>query len=310
MNFHTINYWSNRSYILKQRVPFYLDGFYNNEVTGSTLSVKDIDCNEWFKEFCELINSLIGEKYFPVCRLSDGEYTFICGSQPPIKSNIISQLFSVTYYYIKSIFSNGDLNAATRKGVSSGNYNKDEIEKNIITYLKNLKDISNTGILALHLTYSNNPFQERFHFALNKTFRKNNIQITNDNYYPFYFVYAYLLTDSFLDRIKNKNILIITGSNEEKIIKVKQYFKNIEVNSIEFYKISPNKSLYDTIEIDSIVNKNIDICFVAAGIGKPNILVQLEPLNCPCIDVGFMYEVWANPELGYNRPWCSKNYKQ
>ena len=45
-----------------------------------------------------------------------------------------------------------------------------------------------------------------------------------------------------------------------------------------------------------------EIAFIGAGVGKFNITSQLEPLNIPCIDVGFVFEVWANEENKWKRP--------
>ena len=47
------------------------------------------------------------------------------------------------------------------------------------------------------------------------------------------------------------------------------------------------------------------MALVGAGIGKSNILVQMESLNVPCIDAGFVFEVWANPENKWNRAVCA-----
>jgi hypothetical protein len=298
-----------KSMIMDVLIPFYIDGFYNNEITGHVLSVRDKDCNQWFEEYTQLFNDANPKRFFPICRLSDGEYTFLCGPQPPIKDNFIAQIASSIRFYLKKWSSKGALNAATSKGVSSGNYDKNEISVSKTNYLRNLGEISRSGILALHLTYAKTPFQERFHYALSRVFAQNNITITEQNYYPFYFVYAYFLTDAFTQFIRSKKVLIITGADENKTEKVRNYFAGLGVSSVHFYKISSNRSLYDNIDVSSLLPLDIDICFVAAGIGKPNIMVQLKPLSCTCIDVGFMFEVWANPELAYKRPWCARYYK-
>ena len=61
-------------------------------------------------------------------------------------------------------------------------------------------------------------------------------------------------------------------------------------------------SLYDKISIDKFIGK-VDFVIIGAGIGKPNIMVQLEKLNVPCIDAGFIFEVWANTNK-WNRSFC------
>ena len=46
-----------------------------------------------------------------------------------------------------------------------------------------------------------------------------------------------------------------------------------------------------------------DIAFIGAGVGKFNIFHQLEDLKIPCIDIGFVFEVWANEENKLLRPY-------
>ncbi len=304
-----LRFWERKSKILDKMIPFYIKGFYNDEVTGYTLAVKEIDCDDWFQEFKHLLTNTGERKFLPVCRLSDGEYTFICGNQPPIKKNIRSQILSSLKYYFNTLKPLRDFEAGASGVYHSGAYTRKEIKEFLPNYLKNLRRISEEGILALHLTYTASPFQERFHFAIKKVFDHHKIEITDQNYFPFYFVYAFFQTEAFFEAIRNKNLLIVTGADDAKIAMVKDYFLGLGVNSIQFSRISVNRSLFDTVDLKSVKN-TVDFCFVAAGIGKPNIMVQLTSLNCVCIDVGYIFEVWANPEIGYNRPWGAKNYKK
>ena len=304
-----LKFWERKSKILDKIIPFYIKGFYNDDVTGYTLALEEIDCNEWFRKFIQVLTNHNERGFLPVCRLSDGEYTFICGNQPPMEKKNLFQIFSILKYYLNKLKPIRDFEAFTSGIYHSGAYSRNEIKEFLPNYLQNLKQISEAGILALHLTYSVKPFQERFHFALKKVFNHYDIKITNQNYYPFYFVYAFFHTEEFFNAIKKKNILIITGANKEKIDKVRNYFNGLEVNNIEFLKISAKRSLFDKIDLKSLETQQVDFCFIAAGIGKPNIMVQLKPLNCICIDVGYIFEVWVNSELGYKRPWGSKNHK-
>lgn len=298
-----------KSKILPHLIPFYLHGFYNDVTTGHTLALEDIDCSDWFQIFIKKLTQQKEKKFFPICRLSDGEYTFICGNQPPIKNFLLTQILSSIKFCFENIKPKRQFEAGESGIYHSGKYLRKEISEYLPNYLNNLKELSEVGILALHLTYSRNPFQERFHFALNKIFETFGIKINANNYFPFYFVYAFFQTNEFYQYIKHKNVLFITGSDEQKMKLVEKKFMNFGAKYIEFYSISSNRSLFDILDLRSIKNKNVDICFVAAGIGKPNIMVQLKPLECICIDVGYMFEVWANENLAYNRPWCSKNFK-
>ena len=64
--------------------------------------------------------------------------------------------------------------------------------------------------------------------------------------------------------------------------------------------------MFDIINVQPYVGK-VDLAFVGAGIAKPHILLQMRDLNVPCIDAGFVFEVWANPENKWKRPFCAND---
>jgi hypothetical protein len=54
------------------------------------------------------------------------------------------------------------------------------------------------------------------------------------------------------------------------------------------------------VPVERFIGK-VDLCVFGAGIGKPAILSQLKPLNVPCIDAGYVMEVWANSSVASSR---------
>jgi len=129
----------------------------------------------------------------------------------------------------------------------------------------------------------------------------NNIYITSDNYFPFYFVYAALRGNERHRIFNNRSVLILHSARGEKKERIISSLKKEGVSNIEWIEISPSKSLFDKIEIDQFIGK-VDLAFIGAGVGKPNILVQLVKLNVPCIDAGFVFEVWADDNNKWLRP--------
>ena len=61
--------------------------------------------------------------------------------------------------------------------------------------------------------------------------------------------------------------------------------------------------------MNSIIDSNYDLIFVAAGVGKPNIFNQLTSVNCPIIDVGHFVDIWSGKKLKEIRPY-TKNFNQ
>lgn len=271
-----------------------------NETQSYVISPKEIDSVKWYEDFKNKVIS--NNEYLPICRFSDGEYEFLFNDKLPVFEFNSRFLKGLVYFLKKKILSK-NFQAETIKGVSSGKYTRIEKIKSINNYKNNIKEISNNGYLALHLTFAKEPFQQKWHPSIKDFLVTQNIVLSVDNYAPFYFVYNLLSSKDRFDLFKNKNILLITSeSNKVEIVRAK--IVEYGASSVSFVAISQNRSLFDIINIENYLNK-IDIVLLAAGIGKVNILTQLKPLNATCIDIGYMYEVYANPEIGLNRPFCT-----
>ena len=296
---------NSKSIILPELIPLNIPGFYkySQSETANVLSFTKLKSEDWFKEFVNVIETKLGKEYFPVMRMSDGEYTFLLGQQFPYKQGYtISQYVRKLLIVLRNkLFKKKHFQAATLPGVSSGRYNLQEINKQQDKIIEQIKFIAKYGVLALHLTYPLKPFQEHFHLPLKQWFDKNNIKLTKNNYYPFYFVYALLRGEQKQKILKDKNVLVLHSANGEKRDKIKLSLKNEGVNDILWHEISVSRSMYDKINLIPDYF-NVDIAFIGAGVGKFNIIAQLAPLNIPCIDAGFVFEVWANDENIWKRP--------
>jgi len=238
-------------------------------------------------------------------RMSDGEYAFLLGEKFPYFSfdnNIFSYLKDCISIFKSKYIHKNSFNAATLPNVSSGNYKFEEINKQRRNIAKKIREISLKGVLALHLTYPRKPFQEHYHYPLKKWFIKNGIKLTNENYYPFYFVYALLRGPSKNRILENKNVLILHSAKGEKRNKIIESLHKENVSSVIWHEISSNRSMFDKIDLKEKYFE-ADIAFIGAGVGKFNIFSQLEDLKIPCIDIGFVFEVWANEENKLLRPY-------
>ena len=234
--------------------------------------------------------------------MSDGEYQFILGDAPPVyHSNLLPFIKSYLGYLLRKLKKNSNFKAATLPGVSSGTYTKSEIQTVMKQYARWMKSIAEKGILALHLTYSKKSFQDKFHYPLKKWFDNNNIILNEDNYYPFYFVYGIFRGEERKRILKNRSVLIVHSAEGEKREKIIESLYKEGIKDVKWLTISPSRSLFDEINVDKYIGE-IDIVFLGAGVGKPNILMQLEKLSVPCIDAGFVFEVWAKEENKWLRP--------
>jgi hypothetical protein len=167
-----------------------------------------------------------------------------------------------------------------------------------------VRQINQKGILALHLSYGQILFQERYFPALRRWLADNHIFLTATSYVPFYFVYAAFTGPRRSELLRNRRVLVVNGARGSKRRQIELGLQREGVAEILWYQISQQRSLYDRLNLTPFLGR-VDLAVVGAGIGKPNILCQMESLQVPCLDVGYIFEVWADPENRWKRPFCA-----
>jgi len=170
-------------------------------------------------------------------------------------------------------------------------------------YAELLREISERGILAIHLTYGQSFGQGHFQ-QLASWLDRYGIGLTDRNYVPLPFVYAAFTGHRRSELLQGKRLLAVTHADPKKRASVEAALAREGVADVYWLEISGRKSLYDSIDPSPYVNR-VDLAVVGAGVGKPNILARLEPLQVPCIDVGFVFEVWAQPKRARWRDFCA-----
>lgn len=290
--------------ILPHSIDFRLPGYATG--VGRTLALRERDCAEWLDELEARVQTAItGRRFLPVCRMSDGEFKFVVGEQPesvrlPLSERLRRRLWRLAF----QVMQRGGFGARTRPGVPSGRYSRAEWQRAQSEYPGLVRQIAGQGILALHLSYGAVPFQEHYFAAFGEWLRAHDIRLTDENYYPFYFVYALLSGPSARRIIRGRRILLVNAADAAKRQRIETTLRGLGASEIHWKEISAARSLFDTIDVSDLHGR-VDLAFVGAGVGKPNILLQLAPLSVPAIDAGYMFEVWADPSLAASRAFCS-----
>ena len=207
------------SRILPFSVPLRIPGFINHYYPGlETLAPCPIQSEEWFEKFTDRVIQSLGRQYYPVCRMSDGEYRFLLGYQPldanwPLSARLKNRLRRcINYLNTDKSFSAGGLSDKGERLYDSGRYSEEEIESIRDEYTQCLCEIAYTGTMALHLTHGTlQPFQQHYFAGLGRWLKENCIVIGIENYVPFYFVYALLQGPKKSLIIENKRILVVHG---------------------------------------------------------------------------------------------------
>jgi hypothetical protein len=296
-----------KSKILTKEIEFYIPEFnkYYPKNYSKCLALRERDCAKWFEEFVEKVNKAIGKKYFPIMRISDGEFLFLLGkTAPDFRISMLQKIKIYASDLKRLILKGGGINAYTEGHYNSGSYTSREWREARLKSPEMIKNISKDGILALHLNYVEEPFAERYYPVLDKWLIDNNININEDNYYPFYFVYALLVGSKRSLLFKNRNVLVINSAVGEKKTQIIETIKNEGATKVFWCPISSDRSLYDRIEVSLFVGK-VDISIIGAGIGKGNIIQQCKVLQVPCIDAGFIFEIWFDKKNSFKRVYCA-----
>jgi hypothetical protein len=255
--------------------------------THVQLQINDISFEDNYNIFREKLMSAINKKYFPIYRMADGEFKFVQEISSNRKCNRILRLWTTN-------------NIQTCWGED---YTQEELKNLENQYANDLREISLTGLLALHFIDFDN-----YHHPYYKLYKKiadwfDSISIKFDpsTITSFYYIYIILTGPDRSLLLRHKRILIFTSVDNSKRVKINNYLLNGEgVQGVEFYPISPSKSMLEKLDLSRIKSKP-DLILIGAGIGSSNILAQLKPLQTLCIDAGIVIERYADSSLSKSR---------
>lgn len=134
----------------------------------------------------------------------------------------------------------------------------------------------------------------------------HNVELTNENYLPFYVVYAYLTSEDFGNLVNGKKICII--SSECNMDACKQWFARFHsYPNILFAEIPDSyvATRWESIKEKTLnqIPSGIDLCLVGAGVGS--LLVCVDVANkfaIPAIDAGHVLNMMNGRENKSNGP--------
>lgn len=269
-----------------------------------TYSPERIDSAVWFSKVADRVESAIGRSFLPIIRLADGEFLFLLGFQPPSPRAGLTYPLQWMRWWLAKWKPRRQLHAGGTHGnrplYASAKYITEELDGIRKTYGRVLGRIAGSGLIAADLSFCAVPFQDHFFPAFRTWLNANSIELTMANYAPFYFIYA-LLTGPERHRLfSGRRVLVIHSATGPKQDAIKSSLIREGAKEVFWHTISPDRSLYDVVPVDRFVGA-VDLCVFGAGIGKPAILAQLEPLRVPCIDAGYVMEVWADPSVAQSR---------
>ena len=301
--------------ILPYQIDIFLPEFKNTCHKNSLIALTNekISSEDWFNVFKNrVLESINKKKFLPVCKFCDGELIFMNNGLEKIdyrfklktKIKILINNILIRLNLIK--FKPFTVNAYT-----SGQYTYNEILSLNVKYKKGMKIVLENGILANSTVVSKNtPFTERFFKLYTDFMTDNKIEINSLNHVPYLFVYALFSGKSKLEIFDSKNVLIINSFNSDQKKIITNKLKSFGAKEIFYSNISSDRSAFDKLDIKN--DQNFDLILIGAGVGKLLHFEYLSRFKVPCIDIGYIFQTWLEPNSSSQRAFCSSddNYNE
>ena len=143
---------------------------------------------------------------------------------------------------------------------------------------------------------------------------ENKIKLTEDNYIPFYAVYAYLTSRDFGTLVNGKQVCIISSECNQAACAA-WFASRSSTPEVFFVKIPESyvATRWEAMRNDIIgqVPSDTDICLVGAGVGSLLVCVDVAGyLSIPAIDAGHIVNMMNNQEAKSNGPRLYTMYRQ
>jgi hypothetical protein len=245
---------------------------------------------EVYEEWTDLLIATVDRnRHTPVYRMADGEFMFAVGHQSPVGRTWLKRMRARAARSIRAI-RNKDVET-----IWGERYARREMDQLRREYVGQVGSIAQEGFLAVHFIRSPGGFGEEYIDPVSRWFDVNGIELSRENFVPFYFVYALLNGPKRFQLYRDRRILVVTSADSAKQDRIQTALIRDGARFVEFYGISSARAMTDCVEVER-VRGPVDLVLVGAGIGSANILVQLSPLEAVCIDAGIAIECLADPQ--------------
>lgn len=290
------------------KIPFRIPGYEQHEhPTWEAWAPDAIDSAEWYRIFEQRVLDAVGKEFLPVVRLADGEFSFLFGeTRANPRWPLWLRLRHNWLQFYRSKLCQKNFQFRTRATVSSADYTQEEWSAARNQYAEDLKWISEKGMLAPQLAFLGRPTMEQFQMQFEGWITSMAIVPSISNICQFYYVYALFLGCERPAILQEKRVLVVHGATGERAEKIQSALKSQGASDVGWLGISNDRSLFDQLDVEPYQGE-YDLVIVGAGVGKPGVIRQLEPLSIPVIDIGYVFEIWIDSECRYKRPFCASD---
>ncbi|MBM4229363.1 MAG: hypothetical protein FJ184_01275 [Gammaproteobacteria bacterium] len=291
-------------------VSFEVPGFLTTHPSSSIklLSPVEGEPGKWFDQvFFDATNS-IGKKFYPILRLSDGEYQALFGRRSwNSEDRITTNILRLAQHFRDWLRRGRGIYAFTEGVYSSGVYDGHEVQAIRKALTDSIMLAFSKGRVALHLNViPGRPFCEQYFKDIDSLIDQLSLKFGADNYCPFYFVYAMLL-GPYANRLYSaRSILVVHSATGEKQSRITASLLRLGAARVRWVTISKDRSCFDVLSLSDL-DLSMEICLVGGGLGKGNLIPQLAGFKGPVIDAGYVLECYADERLKFCRVYCASD---
>ena len=247
-----------------------------------------------YERFRNRVVAAIGREYLPVYRMADGEFGFMAGQRKLTRDRASLRRHVINQVRIR-------IRGGSHRTCWGEEYTSLELQRGNEIFLRSLRLVAERGVIAAYFAVRGDGWGEAYFEPVCDWLDANHVALNDDNYVPFYFVYAMLNDSRRSELYSGRRVLVVTHLTPERTSALERALLAEGAASVAFISVSANKSLLDSIDPGTVTGP-VDIALVAAGIGSVNILAQLESLAIPCIDCGISLECLLDESRRLERP--------
>jgi hypothetical protein len=294
---------------LRPRVALHYPGFDRIRAISDVLAdgvrayaFDEADCRAWYRRFADdVLAAVEAHRFLPVYRMGDGEFSFALGA--------IEEVLPLHRLRPRQAARRVlNLLAGRRGGHRSGSpgygweaYSPAERRALQPRYAAQLASIARDGYLALGLDES--PLYSRYLPSVLDWLDAQGVHLHAGNYQHAYAVYALLHGPDRARLLRGRSIVVVNHGGADRRDAITAALRDAGAARVQWLGISRDKAMLERLDL-SRVAEPVDLALVGAGVGAANVLPQLAPLSAPALDVGFVLDVLADPELRWARPFC------
>lgn len=278
---------------------------------GFSFCPEPVEMDDWYWSFVSRVRGAMGRSFLPICRLADGEFRMLFWPVLPNPRHSAAQRVKdalVTVIEAAEMAVRG-FRANTLPHVSSGQFSAREWSSIRRRASDAFQHVGREGILAMHLGVAKQPFQEQYFPSIRRWLAEGGLELSLQNYVPFYFVYALLRGPAGDFIFEGRRVVVVHSAEGDRQRKITEAIKRRGAETVNWIHISRARSFADRLDVSELVGR-CDVCLVGAGVGKAIVMEQLRPLAVPVIDAGFVFEAWADERRALTRPFMIPDERQ